>query len=148
MQNHPTPKKYLKTGLSPLHSRTMALFDSLEDNCHHVGMDNLYNSAAFCRAAYNYPWKVLCHGVTCKSGQGIPPCVFEEEIQNRNLQHAVCGTTKAAVLEGDPGCPNLIASSVYDTKPVHYLGRGVKSALLKGINRVVDYLLLWYARDV
>ena len=28
---------------------------------------------------------------------------------------------KAAVLEGDEGCPNLIASSVYDSKPVHYL---------------------------
>ncbi len=28
---------------------------------------------------------------------------------------------KAAVLEGDPECPNLVASSVYDTKPVHFL---------------------------
>ena len=27
----------------------------------------------------------------------------------------------SAVLDGDPGCPNLVASSVYDTKPVHYL---------------------------
>ena len=26
-----------------------------------------------------------------------------------------------AILEGDPGCLCLIASSVYDTKPVHYL---------------------------
>ena len=29
--------------------------------------------------------------------------------------------TKAAILNGDPKCPDLIASSVYDTKPVHYL---------------------------
>ena len=29
-------------------------------------------------------------------------------------------TVKAAVLEGDPKCPNLVASSVYDAKPVHY----------------------------
>ena len=28
---------------------------------------------------------------------------------------------KVAKLEGDPGCTCLIASSVYDTKPVHYL---------------------------
>ena len=28
---------------------------------------------------------------------------------------------KVAKLEGDPGCPCLIASSVYDTKPGHYL---------------------------
>ena len=31
------------------------------------------------------------------------------------------GTVKAAVLEGGPECPNLVASSVYDAKPVHYL---------------------------
>ena len=41
LRNDPAPKKYLKQGLSPLHSRTMALFDSLEDDYHHVGMDNL-----------------------------------------------------------------------------------------------------------
>ena len=28
---------------------------------------------------------------------------------------------KAAVLEGDPNCVHLTASSVYDIKPVHYL---------------------------
>jgi len=28
---------------------------------------------------------------------------------------------KAAILEGDLDRPNLIATSVYDTKPVHYL---------------------------
>ena len=31
------------------------------------------------------------------------------------------GTVKAAVLVGDPDCPNLVASSVYDTKPINYL---------------------------
>ena len=31
------------------------------------------------------------------------------------------GTVKAAVLEGDPKCPNLVASSVYDAEPVDYL---------------------------
>ena len=36
-------------------------------------------------------------------------------------QGAVRVTVKAAVLEGDPGCPNLVESSVYDTKPVQYL---------------------------
>ena len=30
---------------------------------------------------------------------------------------------KVAKLEGDPGCPCLIASSVYDMKPVNYLSR-------------------------
>ena len=31
------------------------------------------------------------------------------------------GTTKAEILKGNPKCPDLIATSVYDTKPVHYL---------------------------
>ena len=31
------------------------------------------------------------------------------------------GKTKAAILKGDPKCPDLISTSVYDTKPVHYL---------------------------
>ena len=113
--NDTAPKKYLKQGLSLLHSRTMALFDSLEDYYHHIGMDNLYNSAAFCRAAYNHPRKVLCYGVARMSGRGIPPIVFQEEVKNITHQRSVRGTVEEAVLEGDLGCPNLVASSVYDT---------------------------------
>ena len=48
-------------------------------------------------------------------------CVQQEEMKNRTLLDSVCGTVKVAKLEGDPECPCLIASSVYDTKPVHYL---------------------------
>ena len=33
----------------------------------------------------------------------------------------VRGTTKAEILKGDPKCPDLIVTSVYGTKPVHYL---------------------------
>ena len=64
MRNDRAPSKYLKQGLSPLHSRVMGLFDSIEDDHHQCAMDNLYNSAAFCKAAYNHKKKVLCHGVT------------------------------------------------------------------------------------
>ena len=46
---------------------------------------------------------------------------MREEVQNREHQWRVRGTVKAAVLKGDDNCPNLIAASVYDTKPVHYL---------------------------
>jgi hypothetical protein len=28
---------------------------------------------------------------------------------------------KVAVLQGDKGCPGLVANSVYDTKPIHFL---------------------------
>ena len=47
--------------------------------------------------------------------------MLQNEILNLKQQRFVWGTVKAAVLVGDPGCPNLIASSVYDTKPVNYL---------------------------
>jgi hypothetical protein len=117
MRNDPAPAQ----GLSPLIARTMALFDALRDEYHQVGMDNLYNSAGFCRAAFHHKNKVLCHGVTRRRGRGIPLCVLQEEVKNCKEQLKVRGTVKAAVLVGDPACPNLIASSVNDSKPVHYL---------------------------
>eukprot|EP00536_Pseudo-nitzschia_multiseries_P006155 jgi/Psemu1/14601/gm1.14601_g len=110
MRNDPDPEKYLDTGLSPLHTRTMWLFDSLKDEYHHVGMDNLYNLVMFSKAAFWHSKRVLCHGVVaCKANRGIP--------DGREAQ----GTVKAAILEGNPECAFLIASSVYNTKPVRYL---------------------------
>ena len=121
MRNDSTPTKYLKQGLSPLHSRVMGLFDTVKETHHQCAMDNLYNSAAFCKAAFQHDKKVLCHGVTRMGMRGIPKHVEQKEVKNRKEQLAVRGTVKAAVLEGDPNCPNLVASSVYDAKPVHYL---------------------------
>ena len=121
MRNEPAPTKYTSKGFSPLHSRVLSLFDSLKDDHHHCGMDNLYNSAKFCRAAYQHDRRVLCHGVTRKGGRGIPECVKQLEVTKRSEQLRVRGTVKAAILMGDDGMPCLIASSVYDTKPVHYL---------------------------
>jgi hypothetical protein len=121
MRNDPAPKEYTSKGLSPLHSRVMALFDTVKDDHHQCAMDNLYNSVAFCKAAVNHSKKVLCHGVTRKGMRGIPNCVKQEEGKNKKEQLEKRGTVKAAVLEGDSKCQNLVASSVYDTKPVHYL---------------------------
>ena len=56
-----------------------------------------------------------------KAGRGILECVLQDEEKHFVAQRAAQGTVKAAVLEGDPGCPNLIASSVYDMKPVQYI---------------------------
>ena len=84
-------------------------------------MDNLYNSADFCRAAYHHDWKLLRHLVACKAGRHIPKCVLQYKEENTVAQREARGTVKADFLEGDPGCPNIIASSVYDTNPVHYL---------------------------
>ena len=86
MQNEPPPTKYISKGFSPLHSRVLSLFDSLKDDHHQCGMDNLYNSAKFCRAAYQHERKVLCHGVTRKGMCGIPDCVKQEEKKSQKEQ--------------------------------------------------------------
>jgi hypothetical protein len=99
----------------------MWLFDSLADDHYQIGMDNLYNSAAFCPAAFLYLRKVLCHGAVRKEGRGAPKCIIQEEVKDRNKQITVRGTVKAAHLQGDDVVKCLLASSVYDTKPVHYL---------------------------
>ena len=64
--------------------------------------------------------KVLCHGVVQKGGRGAPKCIIQEEVKDQNKQTAVRGTVKAAHLQGDDIVKCLVASSVYDTKPVHY----------------------------
>ena len=82
-------------------------------------MDNLYNSATFCRAAYNNTRKIICQGVTRKGMRDIPPSVLQVEQKSRKYQIKVRGTVKAALLEGDDACTNLVACSIYDTKTVH-----------------------------
>ena len=121
MRIDPPPNKYRKQGLSPLHLRVMPLFDTLNEFFHHGGFNNLYNSVNFCRSVFNHEKKVLVHGVTSKGGRGIPECVTQEEVKTRTAISQVRGRVKVAKLEGDDTCPHLIASSIYDTKPVHYL---------------------------
>ena len=52
---------------------------------------------------------------------GIPPFVLKVEQKSRKDQIKVRGTVKAALLEGDADCPNLVTCSIYDTKTVHNL---------------------------
>lgn len=121
-RNIPVPKKFITDhGCSPLHSRMLFLFDNLKDKYHTVGMDNLYLSLKFCRTSFTGKNQVMIHGVTRKSNRGLPACVVQEEEKNKKKAEKVRGMTKAAVLESDPDCPNVVAFSVYDTKPVHFL---------------------------
>ena len=53
--------------------------------------------------------------------RGIPPAVLQQEMKSKKDQLKVRGIVKVTVLEGDPDCTNLVASSIYDTKPLHYL---------------------------
>ena len=99
----------------------MSLFDGLEDLHHQYGVDNLYMSAKFCKDAWNHPNKIKLHGVTRKGGRGLPSTVIQDEVQNKVEQEKVRGTVLASKLDGDVTCPSLLAVSVYDTKPVHFL---------------------------
>ena len=57
--------------------------------------------------------------MTRKGVRGILGCVVHEDVTSRKKQLEVRGTTNAAILKGNPKYPGLIASIVYDTKPVH-----------------------------
>ena len=97
------------------------MFDQFETKFHNCWFDNLYLSAKFARAAYVHKQKIRISGPTRKSGRGLPSCVLQEEKKTPNEIRAVRGTVKAAVLDGDPDVPNLVAVSYYDQKPVHFL---------------------------
>ena len=79
---------------------------------------------------------MLCHGVMRKGMQCLHPPVIQEEGRNSDLACLASGTVKAAVLKGDERCPDLVASSVYDTKPAHFLS--MVCADLKSITLVKD----------
>ena len=77
-RHEPPPVEYTSSGLSPLRARVMALFDDVTDEYHDCGVDNLYMSAKFCRDSYNHTKKIKLHGVTRKSGRGLPASIMQE----------------------------------------------------------------------
>jgi hypothetical protein len=113
------PKEFDHLKLSPTAKRVVWLVLRLPNNWTNVFMDNLFNSQKLFTALYLA--KALGHGVARTNGRGIPPSVIQKEEKNANAAAALSGTTKAAVLKNSPDCPDLLAVSVYDTKPVHFL---------------------------
>jgi len=55
---------------------------------------------------------------------------------------AARSTVKAAVLKGDPGCPNVVAYSVYDTKPVHVVSTACTNLKWREREKLI-YDMLW-----
>ena len=120
-RNEKPPTKYIRMGFSPLHARSMWLFDQLNDQFHRVWMDNLYISAKFTKGAWHLSeQKVITAGVCRTKDRGLPQCVIQEAVDKASLA-TTRGAIKAAALEGDPDCKDLVALSIYDTKPVHFL---------------------------
>eukprot|EP00957_Ditylum_brightwellii_P146697 11166851-Ditylum_brightwellii.AAC.1 len=94
-------------------------FYQLDGQYYRCDLDSLYTSAKFAKLALKH--KNYVHGVTRKGGWNLPSCVLQEKVISRTGQLAVQGTVNAAILHGDPECKGLVAVSVYDTKPVHFL---------------------------
>ena len=63
----------------------------------------------------------MIHGVTRPSLRGIPPAIKQNEVTRKADLEKVRFTVKAAVLKNDEVCKDLIALSIYDTKPVYFL---------------------------
>ena len=79
----------------------------------------MFDSIKFTRAAYNLEVKgrkmrVKVQGVIRASGRGVPKCVKQEAMKTKAAQEAARGTTKLAVLHGDPKSKDIIIGSCYD----------------------------------
>ena len=126
-RNQVAPKSWTDKDLSPLHARVMSLFQQLPLKHYICGMDNLYMSAKFAKVAMIDSEKnVLIHGVT-RASRGIPPCITQEAVTKKEDLLRTRGTMKAAVLTGDSDCPGLVATSLYDSKPVYLLSNACTS---------------------
>ncbi len=73
------------------------------------------------RFAGLYQVEALAHGVAQTHGRGVPPSVIQKEEPNLKKAEKLRGMTKAARLVYNPICPDVLAVSTYDTKPVHLL---------------------------
>ena len=129
-RNAAPPKKWIDKGFSPTHSRILSMFESLDGKYFRCGMDNLFISAKFLYGAFEHcSSKVLVHGVCRKTGRGLPSSVYQEEHKDPTSTKAqeARGATKAAVLVGDETCKNMLAFSVYDSKPVYFLSMAAEN---------------------
>ncbi len=96
-----------------MHCWLLHMFANLCESGHWCKMYNLFHSVKLAQAVYSCPQKVKVHGVLRKSGQGCPPCVFQEEKMGKAAK-AARGTVKAAVLRGDSLSLDLVVASCYD----------------------------------
>ncbi len=87
-RNEPVDKQLLSQGFCPMHCCLIHMFKNLKDIIHECKMDNLFNSINLARAAYSLPQKVKIHGVIWKSGHGVPPIVFQEDLKGKHAKAA------------------------------------------------------------
>jgi hypothetical protein len=82
-------------------------------------MDNMFNSHELFGTLYQA--QALVHGVARTNGCGLPLSIIQEEEKIVAQAKLHRGATKVVRMMECRDCPNLLAASVYDTKPVHLL---------------------------
>jgi hypothetical protein len=117
--------KYKHLDLSPTARRVVYLAERLPNKWTRVYMDNLFNSQKLYTALYMA--ETLGHGVARTSGRGVPLSIIQREEKNKDRAEKLRGTTMAARLSHSTECPDLLAVSTYDTKPVHILSMTAES---------------------
>ena len=132
------PEKYKQFDLSPLHSRVVWLAERLPNRWTRLYMDNLFNSEKLF-SALNLA-ECLAHGVVRTHGRGFPEGIIQREEKNLRAAQAKRGTTMTTHLTNSTKCPDLLAVSLYDTKPVHLL-----STTAKEVRWIVKQREVWSA---
>jgi hypothetical protein len=68
-----------------------------------------------------YQAEALAHDVARTHNRGLPLSIIQKEEKNLSQAKLRWGMTKAARMKNCWNCPDLLAASVYDTRPVHFL---------------------------
>ena len=66
------------------------------------------------------------YGVARTYLRGLPVSVMQKEEKNKSKQNEVRGLVKVTVLKEEEDLPDLIACSLHDTKPTHFLSTCIK----------------------
>ncbi|KAK3259111.1 hypothetical protein CYMTET_31882 [Cymbomonas tetramitiformis] len=114
-----SPCPVVEKEASPLHNRCLYLIDLINEVCPQewnvVWMDNLFTSAKF--LTWLAQRKKFGAGVCRTSGRGLPGCVVQDVVTKKaDLAQAV-GTVKIARSSDK----KVVAVSIYDSKPVHFM---------------------------
>ena len=102
----------------------MWLADELKNNWSRAHMDNSCVSLSLAKLAHSH--KFMIHGADRTCLRGVPEVVLQQEQKNKTLQNAARGLVKVSVLKKDEGMTDLVACSLCDAKPVHFLSSCVE----------------------
>ena len=126
--NQPVLSNCINLGHSPLHSCALFLLNQLEMNSYHEACyDNLHSSVKLTKGTMIHAQsKCLTYGMRRKNSRGLPSSVFLNEPTRQLEKEAMVGSTKAAALNDDKDCPSIVAFSVRDQKPAHFLSTAME----------------------